>query len=897
MLQGLSHETFSLFARYQALLLDTSSSTDVSRQIIDESKQCLADIQTQLAINKALQDLHYTQLGQNRESAMDWNEISRTLYLFQKLKTHYAAQFVAKKGTDGILNDFVTYLAKACKDPTCATDPSKRQYNPSDSKKIRMRKTALRALLDDAPNTKFGSCLHPGAKEVYGNGALFSARELLAYFILAASDPHMPLPEKLEEVREQCVNEEILNVVANLADIRRGHNNDGDFRGKDDPIDEPTCFPGLIGRIGNMHLHNQITALEEFTTPSDHFKRKMQAFIIGQFTKVPPEIEFSIVNATFYRIHNSEKDPNNTDADRFAEQLLTKENLAAFIEQLTNEFGPLDSHHLKMATLTYVHEVHDFKYQIEQNLLTRLESIANENIVHVVRKSAEAALEKEGVTEGAVKQLGLIMKQIALLAENIRILSKSKLPTLEDIASIEVQWQQLKSEHDRLIQQQSRIAQEITQAVETRITTSLQKYEKIYETNRGTKTQILQGNYRKNSVFYPFWFSKAKLKFEDLDIDCQQSALAFSDMLRKERERLLLDKFAIVLPNADLIKNGEVKKLKRLLALQIERHICALNLFDDSHKETIAELKNTRLAVLSTIQAIVSSMNLPFSAANMQFLVNILCAKQDTLIAAGIDEKTAKLFGKLSRLMNEADVYIEQHDGPRHSTLKAKRVTLHSLNHHKITASTLLSPFEIQKAQHYIMAHAENPEILRLQPHLKPGIFVKIDASPADPVTVTFVDPFNGMTETTTQIPLYLLKEYADYDKKLRKSLAHEVDVLLRGFCELDAIDPKDRRAFQDLFLKQLCWHKDHNPGFFQAVLLRQESKDLLALLGMLDLFSDDHPFVALAEPIMSARSKRQQDYLHLHPNQSQDEWEHLQVALAQCALEDDVQRVYSFTK
>jgi hypothetical protein len=899
MIKGsISQEMSTLFNTYRTSLLSGFPSDQLSKQITNDSKECLTDIQNQLAINKALQDLHYTQLGQNRESAMDWDEISRTLYLFQKLKRHYGATFIAKKGTDGILGDLVTSLAKSCGDLSIATDPSKRQYNPLDSNKIRSRKTALRALLDDAPNTKFGSCLHPGAPEVYGNGKLFSARELLAYFILAASDPNMPLPHQLEADRELCIKEEMLNVVENLNDVRRGHNNDGDLRGKEDPIDEPTCFPGLIGRIGNMHLHNQITALEEFNTPSDHFKRKMQAFIIAQFAGQPPEVEFNIVNAIFYRMNNSEKDPNNHADDIFVSQLLTTEQLEAFINDLSTEFGELDNAHLKMAILTYINELLHFKERIEQTLLTRLEEIANENIVHAVRKSIEATLEKEGITNNTVNRLGDIMKEIAILAEDLRLLSNTQIASLQNIAQLQSIWQNLKTKHDNLIHQQMLLSQSILKEVDKRLIVALGDYERIYQINRGKETKILSANNNKDQ-FYPFWFSKAKLHFEDLDIQCQSAALDFSEIQNSTRQQILLEQCVARLHHSDFLNINKLKVTKRDLAIQIERHIAALN-SDDTSNETLFGLKAAKHDFMMAVEEFILLFkrdlnNWQLTNDDKHFLINALLSNQALLVDAGMDEKTAALFAKIHRSLKEVDAYVEQYEC-QEPVPSSKRTHLPSLKRHKSSASAPLSPFEIQKAQHYLMAHADNPGMLKLTSYLKPGILVKIDPTPSDPVKVNFVDPF-GTLNRSIHLPLSLLKEYAEYDKKLRKSLAHEVDVVLRGFCELNEINYEDRPGFQELFLKQLCWHKENNPEFFKAVLTRQSSKDLTGLLDRLSLFPKDHPYQTLGEALIAARQRWSQEYLKTHLEQPQESWEQLQTSLAQCALESDVQKVYRLEK
>jgi predicted transcriptional regulator len=807
-------DELSLFHRYQSALMQSQRSLKkIIADLDEDTKKVSIAIQDLIAIQKALQDLHYTELGQNRESAMDWEEISRTIFIYKRLQRLYGEQFVAKKGTEGILNEFVDYLVNKCNDPLCKSNPENRKYNRADPKEIRVYKNALRAILDDAPNSKFGSCLHPGAPLIYGLGEKLSARDILAFFLLAASDEKMVLPPELEDSRKQCLDEEILNVVLNLSDMRRAHNSKGDFHEKHDVIDEPSCFPGVIGRLGNMHLHNPVTGLDEITSPSKQFERKMQAFIIRQFHQIPSPEQFNILNAIYYKILNSQEDDNNPSFNQFFFSLLDENKYKLFLHELEEEFGELDDEHRKMSVLYYIKGLATSLNAIPQNLMSRLETIANENLVEAVRVTIEENLGNEAEVKDAIIQLGYILNQFTLLREEIFSIRKNENINFEQLVALETEWNRQKVKFLKLINEQVSITDQIHRVADRHLTIALSHYEQIYQQSRGRPVHILSDKKRARVHFFPFWYLKIKLKFEDLEAKCELEALEIPGFLQQAKQKLLGEAFT----------------------------------------------HNYQIAVGSSCTAAASTSSSPsFSTAASSS--NTDCAETE-------------------------------------ASTKQKSLLVGLELHRQSLLPDMLGIYEIQKAQHYIMAHADIAEKLGLKDYLKPGILVKIERANCDPAIVSFIDPFGDTPKKLITMWISQLKDYAEKDTKLRAALAHEVDILLRGFSELISIPNPLGRSYQNLFFDQLAFYKEKDPHFFKKVLQRQTSSDLMNLITKLQLYTADHPFQGLDTDFKNELRNRSQEYLQSKAPYPQPLWENEQALIAHRILENEVQKIYINTK
>lgn len=98
---------------------------------------------------------------------------------------------------------------------------------------------AWRALDKDAPCVVWTNIMTANSE----NG--FIARKRVAVYFLAVMDEHYP-----EEKESR-----IANFIGQLADIRRAHNN------IQEGVDNPSCYPGTLGRIANMGAYHPDAAL------------------------------------------------------------------------------------------------------------------------------------------------------------------------------------------------------------------------------------------------------------------------------------------------------------------------------------------------------------------------------------------------------------------------------------------------------------------------------------------------------------------------------------------------------------------------------------------------------------------------------------------------------------
>jgi len=95
-----------------------------------------------------------------------------------------------------------------------------------------------------------GDLPHDREQDLQGNemvaGKVARTQRMLAYAYLAAKDPTNPADPKKNA---EAVQARKSNIVAKLADNRRAHN---EAKYKVDDIDDCSCYPGSVGRIGDM---------------------------------------------------------------------------------------------------------------------------------------------------------------------------------------------------------------------------------------------------------------------------------------------------------------------------------------------------------------------------------------------------------------------------------------------------------------------------------------------------------------------------------------------------------------------------------------------------------------------------------------------------------------------
>jgi len=538
-----------IVSRYSKALKDKQHSSQLFSTLEQEIKVLLKAIQHELAVKNAVQDLDYTGLGADPEGAMDWEQIARSAKIFETLQKNYGKLFKQKGGTEAIIKEIVSYLALKCQDPECATDPKKRKHEKPPKKitaesqeqaQIRLYKTALRSLLDDAPKSTFGSHLHPGAGTIYGAKQHFSAREMVAYHWLAASDINMPLSKDEAKSVALCIVEEQLHVVNSLAYMRRAHNGKGDKRELQNEIDEPTCPPGVLGQIGNMHVHNKLTGLEEITSPAAHFSKKMQAFIIDKFKERSAEDQFSIIKAKFHLILMDEDDEKNPASDNFFNSLLTSNNLRVFIQKLETEFGPLDEILQRMAAMTLANEVTKGKYKINSHLLERFESIANKSLIDDIQDKTTEELGKLPAVKEQIIELAFVVKQLKLLNDEIILFSNQPTSLSKNLPMLEKTWSSIRTRYNELLEKELAAMDRIQILAREEFTKALQPLETEIRLLKGPEAEILDIEAIASMMFTPFWFKKFKLKFEDAESQCKLDAIGASKLLSSTKEKFLL---------------------------------------------------------------------------------------------------------------------------------------------------------------------------------------------------------------------------------------------------------------------------------------------------------------------------------------------------------------------
>jgi hypothetical protein len=869
----------------------------VDSQIKSVNKQ----IQDFIAFQKVKEEMLYEALGQNPESAMSWDEISKTMCVYKKLQIHYGKQYKEKGGTDAILGEFADYLAKICNEPLSKIDPEKRKYERSDPKDVRAVKSALRTILDEAPNSKFGSCLHPNAIKIYGSGENFYARDLLAYYILAASDEQMVLPsEYSDKKRAQCIVEEKLNVIYNLSDIRREHNGKGDYREKHDSTDETSCFPGVIGRIGNMHVHNPVTQLDEIISPIETFERKMQAFIIRKFSNVSPNQQFEIINSIYYKTLNMEEDESNPSFKIFMNRLLNENSYKDFLQELELEFGEFDMNHMKASVLYYFKVIAESTFQISQSLMSRLESIANENLVNVIKENIEESLGNEVQVVNAVNKLTTTLTKLTQLRDDIYKIREKGNINFKKLILLEEKWERIKENFLILIEEEIVSSQLIQKIADKHLVEVLQTYEETYSKNRGKKVEILTDKMKSKIYFYPFWYLKLKLKFEDLELGCETEAIEVQIFLKKQKEQFLIEKlssFLFEVSDGKAIFPKQIEemtdKTSTLLDKAVEAKEPMLQTLQESRDQLDQVLENVSSSFDNHLQV---KEGISLTKKEKKHLLKVLVNENETSDRLRLPQSLSNILHKVNIVTHQADALLGKPSKHRHKAQSPQGIKgrLVAFEQDRLTYRTdMLDKYEIQKAQHYIMAHSEIAVKLGLEGYLKPGILVKIGRVNCDPVTVSFVDPFRKSPVKQIVMWISQLKEYAQNDKHLRAQLAHEADILVRAFSELHAIQGTQGHALQNLFLGQLLHYKQENRTFYDQVLQRQTTLDLSRLLEVLHNYEEDHPYVALQEDIEMGLNRWQKDYIESQSNRPQTQWEHNKAKAFHCVLEDEVQKIY----
>ncbi len=490
------------------------------------------------AIIAAQNEDHLTDLGTNVEGAMDVSEIQRVIDVHEKLKGIYGAQFREKGGTHKILQDLIQYIVLQSKDNACLSSLDKRKFNIKDSKEVISAKSALRVLLDPAPNSKWGNYLHLDDSKIYIKGKPVLLREVLAYFWLAATDPNMPLEPKFEAKRAQCIEEEKKHVVYYLSDIRRAHNRPGDYRGLNHSIDEPSCLPGTIGRMG-IHLHNLHTRYQTHVSPAKQFHRKMQAFIIAFFKTLPVERQLVVMNAVNLRIMDMSDATTNLPFYCFMAELMTIPQAEKFIDKLQEEFGGLNRVELELAMTYFIKGAIQMIYRFDQDLHERFEGEVLQKLVEKCKAEVEDVLGKTEELAEARKTLADILERIETLKIQMRTLMQRKIEYFGDVKDPQREADKLHAEHFALLRLKEKVLATIQMVGRREFQDRLLPLERSYCENSARK-QILTDEELAKLKFTPYWVTKFELSFLQSEGLCKFAYLDLMRHLQLSRQKALL---------------------------------------------------------------------------------------------------------------------------------------------------------------------------------------------------------------------------------------------------------------------------------------------------------------------------------------------------------------------
>lgn len=363
-----------------------------------------------------------SQSNMSETSMLKGHEASEGARIYALLKQHYKDAFQDKGSVDNVLKDLENYIiSKLGGNQKYITDIKKREYDPHDPLEIMQLKGALRTILDDAPFTFYGSFLHAGSQKIIGTED--NAREMLAYFWLAASDVNMPLDASLEAERDQCIEEEKMMVIFSLLDIRREHN-DGRYAAVDRIADEPTCPAGVWGKIVNMHVHNNLTKMKVLENPILEFENKVVPFIIEKFKKLDLKQQLSIINSLNYHFANALPLTIESPLHLFMNDIVENQSYDFFM-LLQDEFGKsvIDKDHARLAYLSLFDEIEKNKKNINADLFNRLQEISLANLIEEAKSSALPELEHQDQINQILIQLKNISQEMNELMENIHQIS------------------------------------------------------------------------------------------------------------------------------------------------------------------------------------------------------------------------------------------------------------------------------------------------------------------------------------------------------------------------------------------------------------------------------------------------------------------------------------------
>lgn len=509
-----------------------------SSELEQDIRKISADVN---AITQALLDMHVTDLGEAVEGAMDVAELRRVATVFIKLREIYGAEFARKGGTQAILKELTDYIVAQI-GPECLTSPDKRKFKKSDPVDVQLKKAALRSLLDPAPHSTWGNYLHTDEHKWDINGQRISAREILAYFVLAAFDPNMPLESKDEATRATCITAEKNHVIYYLGDIRRAHNRRGDIRAVDHDIDEPSCFPGTIGRMG-MHLHSLHTVYHEIVQPHKHFYRKMLAFVIDFFKQKPLDAQIQIMTAINKRIMDENDKQSDLIFYQFMASLLKKSEMNKFGEELHKEFGELDPNQFMLAGLYFIDTTVKMFYRFDLDLHQRLEEATLSGLSEKIKTEVEQDLEKIDLSFQR-RELAAFLKPLEQIKRSFKACSEKKMQApapLDELFALQSEIESQQKEYVDLMKLKEVLSVGLQKAGITLFKARLKPYLSYFDYS-GRREFISEESISKIELM-PYWLKKFELAFVEMEGACKFAYLSAMRNLTRCRQAVLFFRF------------------------------------------------------------------------------------------------------------------------------------------------------------------------------------------------------------------------------------------------------------------------------------------------------------------------------------------------------------------
>ncbi|MGE3319475.1 MAG: hypothetical protein AB7I18_09260 [Candidatus Berkiella sp.] len=470
-----------------------------TQELAIESANVLHLIKTELDIRRQQADLPLSEDQLKETSMLKPHEIIEGDRIYRDLKRHYQDKLREKGGVEGVIADLENYIiALLGNDEAYRTDEEHRKFNPNDPLSISQLKAALRAIKDNAPGSSFGSFLDPSSLSQIGatfsSGGGTSAREMLAYFWLAASDSEMELDAKDEPKREQCLHEEKMVVIASLYDIRRAHN-DGVNTPVDDVKDDPSCGPGTWGRIAKMHVHNNKTKMHTFQNNATKYKDHLPAFVIDQFKVLSLDKQIEVINAMNNFFINGETPPGIAPFANFDSFILELQHDPAkgaiFLQLISEEYGEslqysaekiLDENHQRYALLTYHTELRKMSKAINNDLFLRLQQIMIENLTSRSSELVKQQLENDSDVKLAKQRLNKIeleintlQQQLESIGEKIKEIDFTKSGSTQQVDKLKSQKAELDKRFVALVDEKSSLYATIDSIARQQIALEMKK--------------------------------------------------------------------------------------------------------------------------------------------------------------------------------------------------------------------------------------------------------------------------------------------------------------------------------------------------------------------------------------------------------------------------------------